>query len=286
MTHHKVKACAKINLTLELVGKREDGYHLLETIFQSVSLCDRLDISTRKDNRISVRSSLETLGGNDDITYKAAKAFFMASEINGGADIKIEKNIPLSAGLGGGSSDAAAVLLALNELHNKPLTDCALNEIALSLGADVPYFFTGGAAFVSGIGEKVKNIGCMPKAVIMIAKCGVKKSTADMYRKVDLIKNLPKPNNRSAINAIKQNDLESLCNCLGNSFDAVWDFEETKNAIIDMGAKAVSLSGSGPSIFAIFTDVNLAQNAKILLNEKFGFEVFLTEPTEKSVYFE
>ncbi len=286
MMHQKVKACAKLNLTLELVGKREDGYHLLETIFQSVSLCDRLEISKRNDNQILVSSSLETLGGKDDITYKAAKAFFMASKIDGGADIKIEKNIPLSAGLGGGSSDAAAVLLALNELHNKPLNDANLNEIALSLGADVPYFLTGGAAFVSGIGEKVEKIGCMPNAIILIAKCGVKKSTADMYKKVDLIKNLPKPDNFSAKKAIAQNDLDLLCSSLGNSFTAAWDFEEIKNSNIKMGAKAVSLSGSGPSIFAIFTDVNLAQNAKISLNEKFGFEVFLTEPTEKSVYFE
>lgn len=281
-----VKACAKINLTLDILGKREDGYHLLDMLIQSVDLSDILDISLRNDGLIIVSSNDSDLGGENDIAYKSADLFFKKTAIKTGVDIKISKRIPISAGLGGGSSDAAAVLLALNKIFDFPLKKEELEELALNLGADVPYFLTGGAAFVSGIGEKILPIGSMPQASILIAKCGVKKSTGEMYQKIDSLSDLPRPDTDNALLAIKRGDLELLCRSLGNSFSAAWDFAKIEKSLKSVGAWAVSLSGSGPSIFAIFDNLDTAKKAQDLLYKDFSFESFITNPCSKAIYFE
>ena len=168
------KANAKINLTLDIVGVRKDGYHILDMIMQSVSLADTVKISLNNIPQINVESSCNIISGENNIAYKAASYFLKEANINSGVDIYIEKNIPMSAGLGGGSADAAAVLLALNSLFNGPLDKKTLEKIALKLGADVPYFLYGGTVRVGGIGEEMKVLPPMPDCFIIIAKNAIK----------------------------------------------------------------------------------------------------------------
>ncbi|MBQ1183634.1 MAG: 4-(cytidine 5'-diphospho)-2-C-methyl-D-erythritol kinase, partial [Clostridia bacterium] len=166
----KIKAFAKVNLSLDVTGKRADGYHTLCSVFQSVSLCDIVEIE--KSDSISVKCSDTSLNGEDNLCNTAAVKFFQAAGILGGADIFIEKHIPLAAGLGGGSADAGAVLKGLNELYGNPLSEKKLLEIALSLGADVPFCMVGGTKLCEGIGEIMTELSPLPECYIVIAKKG------------------------------------------------------------------------------------------------------------------
>lgn len=280
-----VRACAKLNLTLDIVGKRQDGYHSLNMIIQSIDLADKLSFSLRNDNKIFVTSTNTSLGGENDISYKAAKYFLAETGKNIGVDIHIEKNIPLSSGLGGGSSDAAAVLLALNTLFGNLLSVEKLEKISINLGADVPYFLHGGAAFVSGVGEKIEKLPTMPDCFIVVSKCGEKKSTKDMYQIIDLYDDLPKIDNNSAISALTSGDLNSLCKYIENDFSHAWDIDFIKNIILKFSPKAVSLSGSGPSVFSIFDNEKDAFLCKNELKNN-NFTAFITRPTQKAIHFD
>ncbi len=278
------KACAKINLTLDIIGVREDGYHLLQMIMQSVSLFDTVTVESNKSNSIAVASTLEGLGGTNDITYKAAQLFFEGSNIVGGANIHINKCIPCAAGLGGGSADAAAVLVLLNAIYGLPLTVPQLETIALKLGADVPYFLHGGTVFVSGIGENFKPLPNLPDCYIVIAKNAKKPSTGEMYRKIDS-GSFPHPDNNAAVSAVNQCDLKMLCENVGNVFQNLWDCREVTDIFKKHKPLAYSLSGSGPSYFGVFEN---EQSAKSCLDEFTvnNIEAYLTMPTSKAIIFE
>ena len=160
----KVKACAKINLTLDIVGKRCDGYHLIDSVFQSVSIFDELCVE--KGDGITVKCSVGSIDNKDNIVCKAAEKFFENTKINGGAAIEIKKNIPLAAGLGGGSADAAAVIVALDRLYETKLSNEQICSIGLSVGADVPFCTVGGTARVGGIGEIVEKLPDIPDCAV------------------------------------------------------------------------------------------------------------------------
>ena len=279
-----VTACAKINLTLDIVGVRNDGYHLLNMIMQSVSLADKITIENVTNGKIIVSSSLSTLGGEDDIAYKAANLFFKATNIDAGVNIHIEKHIPCAAGLGGGSADAAAVLLALNKIFDYPLTTKQLEEISLKLGADVPYFLYGGTISVTGIGDEFRKLDDMPQCYIVIAKNAKKPSTAEMYRQIDNGE-YTHPDNLSAERAIKNNDYALLCETVDNVFSRLWNCKDVVTIMNESGADAVSLSGSGPSYFALFSDKANAEKCVNTFTEK-GIEAYLCQPTPKAIYFE
>ena len=279
------KANAKINLTLDVVGKRADGYHLVDMIMQSVSLYDTVTVE-KCDNGITVVSSDNTLGGEEDITYKAAKLFFEESSASGGAVIEIQKNIPVAAGLGGGSADAAAVLLALNQLYNSPLNLKALEGIAVRLGADVSFFLHGGTISVTGIGEIFEKLPDMPHCFFVIAKNSVKPSTKKMYSIIDNTDvSLFRPDNITAKKAIADNDLPLLCKSVKNVFSAAWKPDIITDILNKNNASAVSLSGSGPSYFGIFTKYEDALNSVNLLKEQ-GIAAFLAEPTASAIEIE
>ena len=274
------KANAKINLTLDIVGKREDGYHLVDMIMQTVSLYDTVRV-TKTDSGIRVLSSDNTLGGQEDITYKAAKLFFEKTGIIGGVEIKVDKDIPVAAGLGGGSTDAAAVLLLLNRLYENPLDIKTLEEIAIKLGADVPFFLYGGTIAVSGIGEIFEKLPDMPKCHLVIAKKGVKPSTKEMYEVIDNTDvSSFRPNNIAAKKAIENANLNILCENINNVFSAAWETDEIALIMKECGALAVSLSGSGPSYFGIFDNENHAKTAAECLNN-LKIAAFYAVPTEK-----
>ena len=179
----KLKANAKINLSLYIKGKREDGYHYIDTVMQSVNLFDTLKL--KKADKITLKCSKRELSGEDNLGYKAAELFFGETKISGGASIYIKKRIPEAAGLGGGSADAAAVLLGLNKLYNSGLSNEKMEEMAASLGADVPFFIKGGTQRSTGIGEVLEALKPFKSGYFVLAKCGTKPSTGEMYRLLD-----------------------------------------------------------------------------------------------------
>lgn len=278
----KIKANAKINFSLGICGKREDGYHLIDTVMHSVGLFDEIEINAAKD--ISIICDNDDIPEKENIAYKAARLFFETCGISGGASIKISKNIPTSAGLGGGSADAAAVILGLDSLYNTHLSYEKLCDMAVKLGADVPFFINGGCMRAQGIGEVLTACKPLRKGYILLAKADKKPSTKEMYRLIDQNQTvLPKTLN--VIDAIENNDLEKLCNNLYNAFETVWNQSTLKEKMLQLSPLAVSLTGSGPTFFALFEDYQKAKRAYDILKAE-NITCFITTPQEKSIIFE
>ncbi len=278
----KLKACAKINLTLDILGKREDGYHIIDSVFQSVSLGD--DVIVNKAAFITVSCTDSTICDESNIAYKAAKKFFEYVGITGGADIIIEKHIPLAAGMGGGSADAAAVIVALNRLYETNLSQERLCEIGLSVGADVPFCIMGGTARVGGIGEKMEKLPDMPDCAILLIKHGAKLSTADMYRQVDTYPQ-DKYYTQSMVDGIENSDLSAVCQNVFNAFSSVCNDEKLTKDIKNTNPLAVSISGSGPTVFAIYENLETANVAKFTLEQK-GYSPIVALPSKSGIIIE
>ena len=278
----KIRANAKINLSLCINGKRADGYHLIDTVMHSIDLCDILEIE--KAEQISLVCKGCDIPQEENIAYKAAKLFFQDYGIAGGADILLEKHIPAPAGLGGGSADAAAVLVALNKLYDAKIPNKDLEKTALKLGADVPFFIEGGCKRAEGIGEIFTNVTPLDKGYILLAKAEKKPSTAEMYRMVDGEEPIAGDTD-AVIDAVKTGDLQKLGDNLFNSFTCVWKNSFVKRALLEQEPLAVSLSGSGPTWFAIFDDLQKAQEAKLDIEHK-GISCWVTRLCEKSIIFE
>lgn len=276
----KLRANAKINLTLDVLGKREDGYHLIDSVFQSVSLCDF--VVAEKSDVISVKCSDNTLCDKNNIAYIAAEKFFGYAGINGGVDVTIEKHIPLASGMGGGSADAAAVIKALNKIYETNFTESQLCDIALSVGADVPFCIRGGTARVGGIGEKLNQISPMPECYILLIKSGKKNSTADMYKKIDLLSQNSFYTDNLADALLKQ-DFNSVCNNVSNAFMPLYNIDTLLSDIKSTKPSAVSLSGSGPTVFAIYKGYDEVNCAFNVLKE---YNPIITTPANKGVIFE
>ena len=247
------KAYAKINLYLDVVGKRSDGYHFLDMVMQSVDIFDYITIKENNFKDINVTCKNFTINSEDNIVYKACKVFLEKINSNVGLDVLIEKNIPVAAGTAGGSADAAATLKLLNIISNANLTDEELSEIGLSLGADVPFCLIGGTAYVSGIGEKIQKINT-PKMSYVMLKNRDKLSTGQMYKLLDsqIIKNNSDLN--QLILGLENEDLNSIKNNIFNAFEYCWDFEEMSKPFECFSPFKVFLSGSGPTVCALFNN--------------------------------
>ncbi len=278
----KLKTCAKINLTLDILGKREDGYHIIDSVFQSVSLCDEIDI--QKSNAITVRCTDNTICDRSNIAYKAVQKFFEYVGIDGGADIKIEKHIPLASGMGGGSADAAAVIVALDRLYETNLSQERLCDIGLSVGADVPFCIMGGTARVGGIGEKIEKMPDMPECAIILIKHGKKQSTADMYRQVDTYPQ-DKYYTQSMVDGIENSNLSAVCQNVFNAFSSVCNDEKLTKDIKKTNPLVVSLSGSGPTVFAVYNNIADAHKAKNVLKQK-NYNPIIAVPSKFGIIFE
>lgn len=265
----QIKAPAKVNVRLEITGKRPDGYHNIFSIFVPVELYDYLEITQNSTGVIR----FSTMGGNvpedsTNLVYMAADSFFEKIRIkNRGIDIKLEKNIPVAAGLGGGSSDAASTLLALNEMHKFPIEKEELHKIALKLGADVPFFLDAVPSIVTGIGEILEPVPNWPEFWYLIVTPQVEISTAWVYRnyKMELTSNeydyirKTLKNDDVIISDILKNDLEKVTSA---SFPII---PALKRKIMDAGAEGAIMSGSGPSVFGIFLSREKAVSARDLL---------------------
>lgn len=276
----KLKANAKINFSLSVLGKREDGYHLIDTVMHSVSLFDT--VSIEKADNISVICG--DLPQQENIAYKAARLFFEATDIIGGCEIKIQKQIPLSAGLGGGSADAAAVLLGLDKLYNTNLSYEALCGLAVKLGADVPFFIKGGCMRSEGIGEILTSAVPLKKGCILLAKADLKPSTAEMYRRLDS-QDTPLADTKAVLSSIENNDLVTLSQKLYNAFETVWPQSKVKAALLKTDAVAVALTGSGPTWFALYDNADKAKVAETALTKQ-KIPCWLCLPTDLAIEFE
>lgn len=279
----KLLCNAKINLTLNITGKREDGYHLLDSVMQSVNLAD--EITVIPSDKITVDCSNQLFSGEKNIAYTAAVRFFEYTKISGGAKIYINKNIPDAAGLGGGSADAAGVILALNKIYSANLSEEELLNIALKCGADVPFCIKGGTKRVSGIGEILEDAPPFSNCFIVIAKNGTKPSTAEMYKRFDEIDNPKFADNDAFLKSLECENTEEALRFAENSFEAVTGLYGIDEIISSTNPIKVSLSGSGPSVFAVYTDERNANSALALLNEK-NITAIKTTPADKSVIFE
>jgi len=275
-----LKSPAKINLTLDIVGTRQDGYHLLESIFQEVPIYDTLAIALTNDNIIDVqcitKSKDENIpNGEKNIAYKTAQKFLNAiNDTSHGVNIGILKNIPSQAGMGGGSSNSACVLTALNKMFDYPLTNHELIKLGASIGADVPFFLTGGTVYATGIGDILKPLKLLPKLNMVIAQGVGGISTPQAYKSIDELKEILHPNNRLAIECIENQDIVNLCKYCGNVFEQIPlpdDVFKIKNTMLDCNALCSIMTGSGSAVFGIFETPKLARDCFNSLNVPIKF---------------
>ncbi len=270
---------AKINLTLDITSKMENGYHNIDSIMQSISIADKIEV--KKDSEILVSCSKIDLSGEKNIAFKAAKAFFDFTGITGGAEIYIEKHIPDAAGMGGGSADAAGVILALDKIYGTSLSNEQLCRIAKTVGADVPFCIFGGTKRVKGIGDILLDCPKLFDGAFLIVKVNDKLSTADMYKKLDEI-GLQSLNTENFVKLLNGGTLEQIANNLSNNFESVCDIKYERDLLLQNGAVGVSLTGSGPSVFGIFKNGESAKSAQEKIKDLCAFaEVAL--PQEKSI---
>ena len=273
----KLLCNAKINLTLDITSKREDGYHNIDSIMQSVSIADV--VSVKKSDKLSVNCSVSAFSGEKNIAFKAAKNFFDFTRLVGGADIYIEKHIPDAAGMGGGSADAAAVLTALDKIYETNLSGEQLCLIAKTVGADVPFCLYGGTKRIQGIGEIVLDCPNFDDGVFLIIKKGNKLSTADMYRRLDEF-GASKANTENFVKLLKEGSLNRIAKSFSNDFEKVCDVKFEKELLLKNGAIGVCLSGSGPSVFGLFEDFKTAEKAREIVKDLCVFAEIATPQSD------
>lgn len=290
MRHCFADAYAKINIYLDVLGKRPDGYHELSMIMQSVSLRDV--IAARRDTGVSgirVCTNLEYLPSDDrNIAYKAANAFFEKSDIkNPDVLISIEKKIPVAAGLAGGSADAAAALKALNTLYQTNYSIRELSEIGGSVGADVPFCVYGGTMLAGGIGEKLISLPALPDCFILLVKPNFGMSTSRVFKSLDIDKTDRHGDINAAVDAIKRESLKDICSNMFNLLEQVVilekpEIQKIKTRLDSSGALGSLMSGSGSTVFGVFDDEKTARKAFNTFKRVYR-DTYLTRPISGDV---
>ena len=275
-----IKAHAKINLALDIVGRRDDGYHLVRMIMQSLELHDTVSIkknpSGSEVNKITIHTDSDLVEDNEyNLGYKAARIMCDRFDIKDDIDINIVKRIPVAAGLAGGSSDAAAVLKGMNELFELGLSTEDLQDIGLKLGADVPYCIVGHTMLSEGIGEVLTPVPSkLGAAYILLAKPSRGVSTKEVYQKYDSSEHEIHPDVDAVKEAIESGNLPLLAENLGNVLEDVTipmvsEIKEIKDKMLDLGAVGTLMSGSGPTVFGIFDDKDKIDKAVDVIKESF-----------------
>ncbi|WP_125153323.1 4-(cytidine 5'-diphospho)-2-C-methyl-D-erythritol kinase [Clostridium rectalis] len=275
------KAYAKINLALDVIGKREDGYHILKMIMQTIDLYDIVRVSKKSSSGIKLESNTDKIPlDNTNIAYKAAELFIKTYDINSGVNIYIEKNIPVEAGLAGGSTDAATVLKAMRNIFKPDLTDKKLAQIGVKIGADVPYCIFGKTALCEGIGEKVTPIKHLKGNILVLVKPNFGVSSREVYEEIDKSKLKNHPNTDIVLKSIRNEDFKLLYSNLGNILESVVldkhpVVSQIKKEILNFKGLCSLMSGSGPTVFGIFEDMLSAQKCYDYMKTKYD-EVFIT----------
>lgn len=283
-----LKARGKINLTLDVVGKRENGYHDLRMIMQTINLHDTLYIRKTKVPGIRLQANYPWLPTNEkNIAYRAAQIFFEELEQKNGVAIEITKRIPVSAGLAGGSTDAAATLIGLNRLFNTGYTREKLMDMGLKLGADVPFCILRGTVLAEGIGEELTPLKSMPYTHVVLVKPPVSVSTAVVYKNLDINNIHLHPDTEAAIRAIENKDLHGIAKNMVNVLEGVTIpmypiIREFKEELIKHGAVGAMMSGSGSTVFGLFESKEKAyMAAKYFKWQRNVRDVYLTTTFSK-----
>ena len=276
----KIKAYGKVNISLDVVGKREDGYHLLSMIMQNIDLYDEIEVEKQQCGITLECNKSYVPVDNRNLAYKAAEIFKERYDIVDGVKINIEKNIPVSAGLAGGSTDAAAVLKVMNKLFNVNATEEELMELGLKLGADIPYCIHGGTALCEGIGEIITPIKSFRDKIIVLVKPAFGVSTKEVYKNFNLEKVKQHPKTAEIITAIENDDLNFVASNMKNLLENVTLRKhkiliKIKEEMNTCGAINSMMSGSGPTIFAFFDDMLKAQRCFEKMKKKYS-DVFIT----------
>lgn len=263
----KLRALAKINLGLDVTGKRPDGYHEVRMIMQSIQMFDQLEIEKSGEPGIRIETNLSFLPCNENnLVYRAADLLMKEFDIRSGLDVKLTKFIPVAAGMAGGSSDAAAVLVGVNRMFGLGLSTRELMERGVKIGADVPYCIMRGTALAEGIGEKLTRLSPMPPCHVLIGKPGINVSTKFVYGNLDLKKVKTHPDIDAIRDAIERGDLQGVARNMGNVLELVTCpaypvIEEIKELMMQEGALNAMMSGSGPTVFGLFDDQETAKKA-------------------------
>ena len=278
-----LKALAKINLGLDVLGRRDNGYHDVRMVMQTIYLYDNVTLTRIEEPRIQVETNLSYLPVDENnIAYKAAKLLIDEFGIQEGVHIKLEKRIPVAAGMAGGSSNAAAVLVGMNRMFDLGLSQSELMERGVSLGADVPYCVMRGTALAEGIGEELSSLPPMPKCYILVAKPAISVSTKWVYETLDAKEIVEHPDIDGILQGLKEQDLSKIASSMGNVLESVTIerypiIETIKDAMKEAGALNAMMSGSGPTVFGLFEDENTAQAAYEAMKESgLAKQVYLT----------
>lgn len=278
-----LKALAKINLGLDVVRRREDGYHEVRMIMQTIYLYDRLDIKRTQEPGIQIQTNLSFLPVNENnLIYKAAKLLMDEFSITDGVSVKLDKRIPVAAGMAGGSTDAAAMLFGMNRLFSLGLTKRQLMERGVQIGADVPYCIMRGTALAEGIGEALSPLPPMVKCPVLIAKPSISVSTKFVYQNLKLDDTTIHPDIDRLIDDIKAKNLHDIAAHMGNVLETVTIpnypvIDEIKKHMLSNGAVGAMMSGSGPTVFGLFDDEDTAKKAyKAMRSSHLARQVYLT----------
>ena len=288
MPKETVLARAKLNLTLDVLGKRPDGYHDLKMVMQSVALADTLTVETGTGEGLEVRTDLSFLPNNEkNLAAAAALAFQTVTGRDlGGVAIAIEKRIPVCAGMGGGSSDAAAVLRSLERMLGTGQDLAALARIGERVGSDVPYCVLGGTALAEGRGEVLTPLSALPHCHVVICKPAFSISTPELFRAVDGVRLRCRPDTDGVLAALEAGDLGGVARRMYNVFEDVLpprqraEVAAIRSVLVQHGALGANMSGTGPTVFGLFDDADRARSAWEELRQTYR-DVFLTETVEQ-----
>ena len=274
------RAYGKINLSLDVLGRRENGYHDVSMVMQTVDIYDVISLNKlESDSEIILTANIDTLPLDEtNIVYKAVKLIKEEYGIDTGVSVHIEKHLPIAAGMGGGSSDCAATLRGVNRLFELGLSDEKLEELGVRLGADVPFLIKGGIALAEGIGEKLTKLPDFPDCVFVIAKPDLGVSTKEVYEAFDGLKEVKHPDIGKLVKSLGNTNLKEIVKLLGNVLEEVTAkkyeiIEIVKNLLIDNGAVFSMMTGSGPTVFGIFENSEQAEKACINLRKQEGLEL-------------
>ena len=281
-----IEAHAKINLGLDVTGRRKDGYHLVRMIMQELELHDTLYIKKKQHPGVQLETDAPGLAADrSNLIVRAAELILETHAPGKGLQIRLEKRIPLAAGLAGGSADAAAALRGINTVLELGLEKTELCRLGVQLGADIPYCIMGGTALSEGIGEVLTPLPDLPCCYIVLGKPQEGMSTAEAYRELDAMADIRHPDIDGQIRALQEGDLAGVVARLGNVLEPVTvsrqkEVNTIRNILLEAGAVGARMSGSGPTVFGIFTEEEKAQKACSVLKEEPSREVILTTPAQ------
>lgn len=277
------RAYAKINLGLDVLRRREDGYHELKMIMQTVDICDDLLFVRTDEPGIVLRTDREELpAGGDNLICRAAELLFREREIEGGVSVTLTKRIPVAAGMAGGSADAAATMHGLNELFGMGYSTEELQKLGVKLGADIPYCLAGGTMLAEGIGEILTPLPAPPACALVVAKPDIDVSTAFVYGNLHADRLTYHPDIDGMAEALRAGNLEGITDRMGNVLETVTAgkypvIEQIKDLLRRRGAENALMSGSGPSVFGIFTQRSQAEDAaRAVAEERLAGQIFVT----------